>query len=383
MDETMQSHDELCKTHILLQTVVDASPVAISCLDLDGTLILWNPAAEKTFGWQAVEVLGLKSPLILPEKQDESRQIVQEIVREGVVLDREIRRVKKSGEPIDLRLSGTALRGGDGVPYGVLVLYDDITERKRAEQEIHNLNNELELRVKARTVQLEAANRELESFCYTVSHDLRAPLRHIDGFSHALLEDCGEQLPAKGMEHLDRVRRATARMAQLIDDLLELSRMSRGQLHLEKVDLSAMVREIVADLAKEEPARSVDLIVAGGVRVCADPRLIRVVLDNLIGNAWKYTGRNRSARIEFGVDEHNGVQTCFVRDDGAGFDMAYADKLFGPFQRLHGIEEFEGTGVGLATVQRIIHRHGGSVWGEGVPGKGATFFFTLPDCSVA
>ncbi len=378
MDEATHSHDELCKAHILLQTVVDASPIAISCLDLDGRVILWNPAAETIFGWQTDEVVGLVSPLISPETYEESRQFLQDVVRGGVVLDREIRRRRRSGEAIDLSLSGTVLRGGDHVPYGILALYDDITERKKSEKEIQTMNAELEQRVKARTVQLEAANRELESFCYAVSHDLRAPLRHIDGFSHALLEDCGALLPESGVEHLGRVRRATARMAQLIDDLLELSRMSRGQMHLERVDLSGMVREIVAELAKDAPTRAVELVVADGVWVSADPRLIRVVMDNLLGNAWKYTGRNRSARIEFGAEVRKGEQTCFVRDDGAGFDMTYADKLFGPFQRLHSVEEFEGTGVGLATVQRIINRHGGSVWGEGEPGVGATFYFTLP-----
>ncbi|TWJ19230.1 PAS domain S-box protein [Geobacter argillaceus] len=383
MDESMRGHDELCKAHLALQTVVDASPVAISCLGLDGTVVLWNPAAEKTFGWQAAEVLGKLSPLILPEKQDESPQVLQEVLRDGVVVDREIQRVRKSGETIDLRLSGTALRGGDGVPYGILALYDDITERKRAEEEILILNAELEQRVAARTVQLEAANRELESFCYAVSHDLRAPLRHIDGFSHALIEDCGALLPAEGRDDLERVRRATARMAQLIDDLLELSRMSRGEIQLETVDLSGMVREILGELANGYPDRSVEAVIAEGVQANADPRLIRVVMDNLLGNAWKYTSHHQFARIEFGTEKRNGVTVYYVRDDGAGFDMAYAEKLFGPFQRLHSVDEFEGTGVGLATVQRIIHRHGGSVWGEGALGAGATFSFTLPGFGIA
>lgn len=383
MDETMRGHDELCKAHLALQTVVDASPVAISCLGLDGTVVLWNPAAEKTFGWRAAEVLGKLSPVILPEKQEESRQLLEEVLRDGVVLDREIQRVRKNGETMDLRLSGTALRGGDGVPYGILALYDDITERKRAEEEIHILNADLEQRVAARTVQLEAANRELESFCYAVSHDLRAPLRHIDGFSHALIEDCGALLPAEGRDDLERVRRATARMAQLIDDLLELSRMSRGEMCLAAVDLSGMVREILGELATGDPTRSVETVIAEGVEAIADPRLIRVVMDNLLGNAWKYTGHHQSARIEFGTEKRDGVTVYYVRDDGAGFDMAYAEKLFGPFQRLHSIDEFEGTGVGLATVQRIVHRHGGSVWGEGALGAGATFSFTLPDYGIA
>ena len=225
--------------------------------------------------------------------------------------------------------------------------------------------------------ELTAVNRELEAFSYSVSHDLRAPLRGIDGFSQALLEDYAEKLGAKGKNYLQRVRAASQRMAQLIDDLLQLSRLARSEMRREDVDLSGMARAIAADLQKTQPDRQVDVRIAQGVVAEGDPRLLRVVLDNLLSNAWKFTSKNPRATIEFGVIENDGRPAYFVRDDGAGFDMAYGDKLFGPFQRLHAPTEFPGTGIGLATVQRIVHRHGGRVWATGAVGQGATFSFTL------
>jgi len=225
--------------------------------------------------------------------------------------------------------------------------------------------------------ELEVKNEELEAFSYSVSHDLRAPLRSIDGFSQALLEDYAEKLDAQGKDYLHRVRAASQRMAQLIDDLLQLSRLSRGEIHREEVDLSGMARAIVAELQKTQPDRRVEYRIAQGVVAQGDARLLRVVLDNLLSNAWKFTSKNPQATIEFGVTQNDGMSAYFVRDDGAGFDMAYGAKLFGPFQRLHGPTEFPGTGIGLATVQRIVHRHGGRVWAAGAVGQGATFSFTL------
>jgi len=243
--------------------------------------------------------------------------------------------------------------------------------------ELKNARDDLEQRVIDRTAQLEEANKELGAFSYSVSHDLRGPLRSIDGFSQALLEDYVEQLDAQGQNYLHRVRAASQRMAQLIDDLLMLSRMSREEVQREMVDLSALARSIVAELTDADAQRRVEACVSEGVSATGDPRLLRVVLENLLRNAWKFTGKHDSARIEFGVSQSNGKPVYFVRDDGAGFDMAYMDKLFGAFQRLHAATEFEGTGIGLATVQRIIHRHGGRVWAEAEVGKGATFHFTL------
>ena len=225
--------------------------------------------------------------------------------------------------------------------------------------------------------QLEAANKELEAFSYSVSHDLRAPLRAIDGFGQALLEDYANKLDDEGKDYLQRVRMGSQQMGQLIDDLLNLSRVSRKELSLATVDLGSLAQAIAAELKRSEPERQVEFVVAEGLFAKGDERLLRVALENLLGNAWKFTGKGSKARIEFGMTPTDGRQVFYVRDNGAGFDMAYADKLFGAFQRLHKSSEFAGSGIGLATVQRIIHRHGGRVWAEGAAGKGATFHFTL------
>jgi light-regulated signal transduction histidine kinase (bacteriophytochrome) len=246
-------------------------------------------------------------------------------------------------------------------------------ERKRAESEIRQLNENLQGYAK----NLEAANKELEAFSYSVSHDLRAPLRAIDGFSKILLEDYHDRLDAAGKDCLERVRAATLRMAQLIDDMLELSRVTRTEMRREKVDLNKIAKDVVEDLRASDPQRDVAFVVREGLEADGDPRLLRVVLGNLLGNAWKFTSKLNHATIEFGAIQLDGRPAYFVRDNGAGFDMAYAGKLFGIFQRLHAMAEFPGTGIGLATVQRIVHRHGGRVWAEGEVGKGATFYFTL------
>jgi signal transduction histidine kinase len=252
-------------------------------------------------------------------------------------------------------------------------LQREITERRQAEQEVERQTNELT----RSNAELAIANTELESFSYSVSHDLRAPLRTIDGFSHALLEDCADRLDDAGKAHLTRIRAATQRMGLLIDDLLNLSRVSRTAMQTQSLDVSALVRSIVGDLQNAQPERQVQLRIHDGLKATADPGLARVALGNLLSNAWKFTSKQASAHIEFGQAEVNGVAAFFVRDDGVGFDPAYADRLFGAFQRLHGMTEFAGTGIGLATVQRIIHRHGGRIWAESAVDCGATFYFTL------
>jgi signal transduction histidine kinase len=224
---------------------------------------------------------------------------------------------------------------------------------------------------------LEHKNRELESFSYAVSHDLRAPLRRIDSFTRAVIESQGERLDEQGRRHLERVREASQHMAQLIDDVLYLSRVTRADLRDQEVDLSDLATRILSRLQESEPARKVEIKIRPGVTVTGDGQLLRIALENLLENAWKFTAKQPESRIEFGVTQASGEPTYFVRDNGAGFDMTYANRLFGPFQRLHLQGEFAGSGIGLATVQRIIHRHGGQVWAEGLVGQGATFQFTL------
>jgi len=257
------------------------------------------------------------------------------------------------------------------------LLEREVEQRKRAQEEIRALNEDLERRVALRTEQLEAANRELSSFAYSVSHDLRAPLRAIDGFSRILLEDYGRQLDPEGRDHLQRVSQAACRMGELIDDLLSLSRMTRAELRHDRVNLSDCAEAILEELRARDPHREVSCSVEADIVVDGDATLLRAVMENLIGNAWKFTVRSPRGRLEFGRLAHSDAPVFYVRDNGVGFDMRYADKLFGPFQRLHAASEFEGHGIGLATVQRILHRHGGRIWAEAEVGRGATFFFTL------
>ena len=245
-------------------------------------------------------------------------------------------------------------------------LENEIEERKRIETQIQGVNTELL-----------SAHKELEAFSYSLSHDLRSPLRGIDGFSLALLEDYADKLDEEGRDYLHRVRAGTQRMGILIDDMLNLSRVTRTELKLEKTDLGAITRCIAADLQNTQPQRRVEVRIEEGLEAFVDSHLMRIVLENLLGNAWKFTSKREAACIEFGRTEHDAGFIYYIRDDGAGFDPAYADRLFGAFQRLHDKSEFAGTGVGLATVQRIIHRHGGRIWAESAVDRGATFYFTL------
>jgi light-regulated signal transduction histidine kinase (bacteriophytochrome) len=243
---------------------------------------------------------------------------------------------------------------------------------------LRKLNLELERRVKERTAQLEALNKELESFSYSVSHDLRAPLRSIDGFCRALIEDYSHLLDDEGKRYLNRMLTSTQRMSDLINDILALSRLTRGDLHRVQFNLSQVVQDICQEYQEAQPERQVKLIIAPNGEVNGDKNLLDAAIRNLLSNAWKFTAKHATACIEFGIMEKNGEKIYYIRDDGAGFDMAYADKLFGAFQRLHTHDEFDGSGIGLATVQRIINRHGGRIWAEAEVEKGAIFYFILP-----
>jgi signal transduction histidine kinase len=256
--------------------------------------------------------------------------------------------------------------------------FNEMLEQLQArDRSLQDSRDQLEQRVRERTAALDASNQELEAFCYSVSHDLRSPLRAIDGFSLALLEDMEGRLDAEAAGHLARIRAATQRMAALIDDLLSLSRITRTDLSVRRIDLSAMARAVCEELAAAQPGREVALEIAEGLEAMADPRLMRQVLENLLGNAWKFTSKQPAARVEFSARTGPDGRVFVVRDNGAGFDPAYADRLFGVFQRLHAMTDFPGTGVGLAIVDRIVKRHGGRIWAEAAVGKGAAFYFTL------
>jgi light-regulated signal transduction histidine kinase (bacteriophytochrome) len=268
----------------------------------------------------------------------------------------------------------------------VLNILDDFdVERQKVERANTELRDEVAVRARAEKalrhahLATEAANSELEAFSYSVAHDLRAPLRTIDGFSLALIDDCAESLPPEGKLWLGYVRESAQQMARLIDDLLSLSRVGRAEMHRAPIDLAVIAREAFTRLRREDPGRAVELVVPARLPAEADSRLMEIVFDNLLGNAWKFTRNRATAHIEVGQIPRSGQHVYFVRDDGAGFDMAYAGKLFAVFQRLHTVREFPGTGIGLANVERIIRRHGGRIWGEGEVDRGATFFFTLEE----
>lgn len=350
-----------------LRAIADNVPAVIAFFDAACSLQYSNFAFERWFGavdGAVAAVGGGLQPLLGRALQGE------EVATERMLDTREGRRVA--------RLTLIPQRRDSGPVEGIYLMGYDLTDFRRAEAEVRNLNAELEQRVEQRTRALAAANRELESFSYSVSHDLRAPLRTIDGFSQILIDEYADVLDEAGRGHLERVRAGSQRMAKLIDDLLELARVTRRDLQIRACDLSGMAREIVRELRAAEPGRVVAVDIAGGMEVAADEGLLRIAMDNMMRNAWKFTGLQADARIEVGCTAIDGVRTFFIRDNGVGFDMAYVDKLFGAFQRLHSETEFQGTGIGLALVQRVIRRHGGQVWAEAEPGRGATFWFSMP-----
>jgi len=368
-DARQRAEEALRASEDRFRTLAVTANDAIISADSHGDITYFNPGAERIFGHTLQEVSGKPLTVLMPERlRDAHRAGLGRYVATGEarVVGRTVELVgqKRDGTEFPLELSLASWKRGPEVAFTAVIR--DITERKAAEETVRRY-----------AAQLEAANAELDAFAYSVSHDLRAPLRSLDGFSQALLEDWADRLDAQGTDYLQRVRSASQRMAQLIDDLLNLSHVTRAQMQVGPVDLSALAGGIATELRERDPSRQVEFAIAPALVVQADRGLMGVVLDNLLGNAWKFTGQRQRAHIEVGVTPHNSRPAYFVRDNGAGFDMTYADKLFGAFQRLHGSREFEGSGIGLATVQRIIHRHGGRVWAEAAPDRGATFYFTL------
>lgn len=379
LDEYHRAQDELLEEKEKLDTVMACMGDGLAIIGTDFRILYQNRALRQVFGTAG----GSPCHTVYRQRPEPCLDCpVAAAFREGGIHTRQVA-LAVNGRETWFETTASPFHDALGRIVGSVQIFRNIDDRRRHQREIEILNTSLEQRVEERTADLEtsnralaAANREMESFSYSVSHDLRAPLRHINGFSQALMEEYGDLLDGPGKEYLARICAASDRMATLIDDLLELSRVTRAELRRDAVDLSRLCRGIAATLRESAPERDATFIIADGAGAHGDPLLLRQALENLLGNAWKYTSKTPGARIEFGVAAASGTTTYFVRDNGVGFDMAYAGKLFGAFQRLHGAE-FEGTGIGLATVQRIIQRHGGTIRAEGTVGGGATFYFTL------
>jgi len=350
------------------RAAMEYSAIGKALLDNQDRIVDANPAMARILGRPLEQLVGTRFDDWFLQGEDGQR-------RPGGVHRSTRSLLSEGGGLRQVQMTYAPVPGEIGEDFARLVQVEDVTDRLRAEAQVLALNRTLEARVQARTRELTSANQDLESFAYSVSHDLRAPLRAIDGFSRLLLERHGEAIGEDGREHLVRVRNAAARMGSLIESLLKMARLGRGGLKPAALDLSRMAAEVVAELRSNEPGREVDVVIEPGLSATGDPHLVRNLLENLLANAWKFTRDQVQPRIEVGRDG----EEFFVRDNGAGFPAAYADKLFRPFQRLHAQEQFAGDGIGLASVKRIVERHGGTIRAEGAEGEGATFHFTLPE----
>jgi PAS domain S-box-containing protein len=382
--EQVKAEEALRESEVRFRSIFESTPVGMHLHELsdDGQLILTdaNRAADIVLRENHDELIGKPIELALPKRHQGSNIVERcyDVMRTGIPwsVERTIERDSKVVGGLKIQVFRTS-------PKTMVTSFLDISERVVAEMEVRKLNEELSKRVEERTAELAAANKELEAFAYSVSHDLRAPLRTIDGFSQALLEDYYENIDETGRDYLQRLRAAANRMSSLIEDILSLSRVTRGEMERSSVNLSEIAHEIIDDLRGIEPNRAIDIHIEETIPIRCDRRLMKIVLQNLIGNAWKFTRDVAKAKIEFSMEEQDGKPVFIVRDNGAGFDMKYKERLFAPFQRLHQPEEFEGSGIGLATVQRILNRHGGTIWAESKVNEGATFCFTLPEIGDA
>lgn len=361
-----------------LAAIVEYSDDAIVSKDLDGIVTSWNAGAEKIFGYTTQEMVGQPILRLLPlDRQHEEDEILAKVRRGESIRHYDTVRQRKDGSPVEVSVTISPIKDASGRIIGVSKIARDISERKRSEAQIHQLNATLEQRVAERTAQLEAANKELEAFSYSVSHDLRAPLRTVNGFASMVLAQFGDQLPDAGKHYLERIQRGGMRMDALIEDLLAFSHLGRQPVKRQSVDTLRLVCAIAEELKASTADRPLEIRMGELPACLGDPELLRQVWINLISNALKYTRGRTPALVEIGSHVVNGERVFFVRDNGTGFDMKFAHKLFGVFQRLHRADEFEGSGVGLAIVQRIVHRHGGRVWAQAKLNEGAAFFFTL------
>ena len=377
MTERKRREDELRESKERLKLFIDFAPAGLAMLDRDMRYLFLNRRWREAYGLEGRNLLGVSHYDVFPEVSAQWKEAHRRGLAGEVLKSNADRFERADGSVHWLRWEIRPWFDSKGELGGIVIFAEDITERVEAEEHIRQLNDELEQRVKERTAELEVLNNELESFCYSVSHDLRAPLRGLSGFASILQEDYHDKLDEAGKKYLNRIQTAALSMGQLIDALLNLSRVSRVQLCHEKVNISELAKRIAKTLSEYEPERNVAISVQEEISANGDPNLIRIVLTNLLGNAWKYTKNKAHPEIEFGKCLIDGESVYFVHDNGAGFNLAHAPLLFKPFHRLHGIHDFEGNGIGLATVERIISRHGGKVWAEGEVDKGATFYFTL------
>jgi len=377
-DVTEQKIAEMTRTQ--LASIVESSSDAIIGKTPEGIITSWNKGAGRIYGYSAAEIIGKPITVLAPpELHAEVFQLLEAVRKGGFVVNHETERIRKDGATIHVALTLSPIMDESGKVTGISTIARDITERKRAEKEIYLLNHELEQRVAERTAQLEAANKELEAFSYSVSHDLRTPLRAIDGFSHILLEDYAGKLDDEGKRLLKVVRSNTNRMGQLIDDILQFSRTGRLEINYSHIDMEKLAREVFEDLQSMVPVGSKLQFQIEHIPVArGDRAMMRQVFVNLFSNAIKFSRTSDTPTIRMGSFIEGDESIYYVKDNGVGFDMQYAGQLFGVFQRLHSVSEFEGTGIGLAIVKRIITRHGGRVWAEGKVNEGATMYFALP-----
>lgn len=365
---------------VRLAAIVESSDDAMIGMTLLGIAVSWNTGAERLYGYRAEEVLGRSLTLLVaPEETDVASRTLGALGRGEAITQFERLHMRRDGTRVTVSLTLSPVRDEAGQVVSIAMTARDITERRRSEQQIAELNEHL----RHHAEQVEAANKELEAFSYSVSHDLRAPLRHIDGFSDLLGRHAGASLDEKGRRYLETISGSAKSMGRLIDDLLDFSRIGRSEFRASAVDLSRLAEDVRRGMESDAGNRSVTWCIAPLPVVQGDPAMLRLVFTNLFSNALKYTGTRDAARIEVEAQASAGEDVIFVKDNGVGFDMAYAHKLFGVFQRLHGDGEFEGTGIGLANVRRIIHRHGGRTWAEGAPDAGATFYVSIPRAADA